>query len=150
MKDRVKFYSENDICYGWHLDKIETIVIPDIKDITINDAIEFYEIKRYFDAGTRLKIWNDAQVIEYKEKSVKLDSLCKRYFNSINDENIIELYGNIEYSYHSEFWTLFDICKLYNKISKEKFSILIEQKRVSPYDLFKHKSIVKKIWWRTS
>lgn len=79
MKNRVKFYNENDLCYGWHLDKIETIEIPDIKDITINDAIEFYEIKRYLDAGARLKIWNDSQVIEYNEKSVKLDSLCKRY-----------------------------------------------------------------------
>ena len=144
MKNRVKFYNENDLCYGWHLDKIETIEIPDIKDITINDAIEFYEIKRYLDAGARLKIWNDSQLIEYNEKSVKLDSLCKRYFNSINDENVVEIYGNIEYSYHSEFWVLFDICKLYNKISKDVFSILIKHKRVSPYDLFKYKSIVKK------
>ena len=144
MKDRVKFYSENDLCYGWHLDKIATIEIPDISEITINDAIEFYEIKRYFDAGVRSKLWDDEQLNEYKDKSTKLDSLCKCFFNKTNDENIVKLYGEIEFGYHSEFWRLFDICKLYNKISDNAFSLLIKHERVSPYDLFKHKSIVKR------
>ena len=53
MKERVKFYSENDWCYGWHLDKIETMKIPNINDVTINDAIEFFEMKRYFDGNDR-------------------------------------------------------------------------------------------------
>lgn len=144
MKDRVKFYSENDLCYGWHLDKIATIEIPDVDDITINDAIEFYEIKRYLDAGVRLKLWDDEQLREYKDKSMKLDSLCKHFFNQLEDENVERLYGDIEFGYHSEFWLLFDICKLYNKISDDAFSSLIEHERVSPHDLFKHKSIVKK------
>lgn len=144
MKERVKFYRQNDFCYGQHLDKIETMKIPDIKDITINDAIEFYEIKRYFDDGVRSKLWNDDQLIEYKDKSIKLDSLCKQFFNQINDNNIIELHRDIEFGYHSEFWILFDICKLYNKISGNVFASLIEDKRVSSHDLFKHKGIVKK------
>ncbi len=144
MKDRVKFYSHIDMCYGLHLDKIETIEIPNINDVTINDAIEFFEIKRYFDDGARSKLWSDEQFNEYKEKSKKLDSICKRFFNQISDDNITDLYGNIEIGYHSEFWILFDICKLYNKISENVFTSLIEHERVSPHDLFKHKSIVKK------
>lgn len=144
MKDRVKFYSQNDFCYGLHLDKIETIEVPDIQDVTINDAIEFYEIKRYFDAGTRSKLWNDEQFCEYKAKSTKLDSLCKRFFNQIDDNNIIELYGDIEFGYHSDFWILFDVCKLFDRISPEKFTTLIAHERVFLNDLLKHKSIVKK------
>lgn len=144
MKNRVKFYSHIDMCYGLHLNKIETIEIPNINNVNINDAIEFFEIKRYFDDGARSKLWDDEQLNEYNEKSKKLDSLCKRFFNQISNDNITELYGNIEIGYHSEFWILFDICKLYNKISEDVFASLIEHERVSPHDLFKHKSIVKK------
>lgn len=79
MQDRVKFYSGNDLCYGMHLDKIETIEIPDIQDVTINDAIEFYEINRYFDDGARSKLWCDDKLEEYKNKSKKLDSLCRQF-----------------------------------------------------------------------
>lgn len=144
MKERVKFYSENDWCYGWHLGKIETMKIPNINDVTINDAIEFFEMKRYFDKGIRLKNWDDKQANEYKDKSMKLDSLCKQFFNQVEDGNIISLYSSLELGYHSEFWRLFDICKLYNKISNDVFSLLIEQERISPYDLLKYRSVVKK------
>lgn len=144
MKDRVKFFSQNDLCYGLHLDKIETIKIPDSKDVTINDAIEFNEIKRYFDDGARSQLWDDGKLNEYKKKSGKLDSLCKRFFNQIADGNIMVLYNDIEFGYHSEFWRLFDDCKLYNKISDDVFETLLNHDRVSPYDVFKYKNIVRK------
>ena len=144
MKERVKFYSENDWCYGWHLDKIETIEIPNINDVTINDAIEFFEINRYFENGVRSKLWNDAQVIEYTEKSQKLNSLCRQFFNQIDNENIIGLYNDIELGYNSTFWHLFDDCKLFDRISNDVFSSLIEQEHISPHDLLRHRNIVKK------
>ncbi|MBO5934432.1 MAG: hypothetical protein J6Q94_02980 [Clostridia bacterium] len=143
MKDRVKFYKHTDACYGLHLDKIESMEMPDFNDISINDAIEFYEIKRYFDDGARSKLWSDEQLSNYTEKSKQIDSLCKRFFNQICDDTIIELYNQIEFGYHTEFWLLFDVCKLYNKISDSVFALLIEQERVSPHDLFRHKILVK-------
>lgn len=144
MKDRVEYYSRNDWCYGMNLDKIETLDIPDLKDISINDAIEFHEIRTYFEDGVRSKTWSDTDLHKYKEKSLQLDALGKRFFSQICDENIIDLYANIELGYHSRFWLLFDICKLYNGISENIFSELIRLDKVSPYDLFKYKDIVKK------
>ncbi len=140
--NRVKYYSTNDLLFGYNLSKIETLSIPKFETIDINDAIEFFEIKRYFDAETRNKDWGDADYDEYKEKSKKLLGLTKRFFNQIDSDNIITLYKSVELDYHSSFWLLFDNCKLYDKISPETFDELINGERVSPNDLFLHKNIV--------
>ena len=45
-RERVHFWSSNDMSYGRKLEKIETIDIPEYSRIDINDAIEFYEIRK--------------------------------------------------------------------------------------------------------
>ncbi len=143
-KDRVKYYPSNDYLFGHNFTKIEVIEIPDFNEIDINDALEFYQISKYFDENTRCKTWSDADYETYKEKSKKLSSLTKRFFNQIQDDNVIELYNSIEFGYHSDFWALFDNCKLYNKISEETFASLIECEHIPPYDIFSCSSIVNK------
>ena len=135
MNNRVKY--KDDLFDGLHLDKIEILEIPRMEDITINDAIEFYEINRYFMDGARSQLWNDEQYKEYIYKCRKLISLCKYFFNRINDMNILEIYCNVLLDYRSEFWDLFNDCKIYNKISSKTFDNLINSNQVSPFDLFR-------------
>lgn len=144
MNGRVKYYSSNDLMYGHNLSKIETLQIPAADKIDINDAIEFFQIEKYFDGGTRAKTWSDEDYNEYKEKCNSLSKLTKQFFNQINDDNIIDYYNIIEHGYHSDFWTLFDNCKLFNKITNEVFERLITDKKASPQDLLLHKNIVRK------
>ena len=80
--DRVRFFQRSDWGYGVGMEKIEILEIPDYNGKTINDAIEYYQIKRYFDDGARVKSWTEAQYQEYKEKSKKLYGLCMRFFNA--------------------------------------------------------------------
>jgi len=75
VKDRVEYFESNDLMYGYNLDKIETISIPTYDSININDAIEFYEIKKYFDDGVRSKNWTDEEYKSYIQKSKSLFSL---------------------------------------------------------------------------
>lgn len=103
VRDRVEYFEENDVLYGHNLNKIGTIAIPDITEININDAIEFYEIKRYIDKGTRLKTWSDDDVQAYKEKSQKLYGLTLRFFNTIDNATIIQYYSAVERAYRKEF-----------------------------------------------
>jgi hypothetical protein len=72
IEDRVEYFETNDIFFAHNLSKIETMAIPELCQIGINDAIEYYEIKRYFDIGTRLKYWTENEFNEYHEKSKKL------------------------------------------------------------------------------
>lgn len=144
MNDRVKYYPSNDLFFGHNFSKIEALTIPSLETININDAIEFFQIEKYFKAGTRCKTWADEEYTSYMKKSETLSGLTKRFFNQIYDDNIIHLYNDIELGYHSDFWVLFDNCKLYNRISNEIFEYLINEERVSPHDLFLHKNIVRK------
>lgn len=143
MDDRVVYYPPIDWCYGQNLSKIETLHIPSFDEIDINDAIEFFQIKKYFDSETRAKTWSDESYAEYKSKAEKLSSLTKRFFNQLNNDSIIDSYDRVETEYRDDFWTLFDNCKLYNKISSDVFRSLINEKKVSPRDLFFHKNIVR-------
>ena len=97
--NRVRFYPRGDWGYGVGMDKIETIQIPDYKDITINDAIEYYQIKHYFDDGARGKSWTDAEYQEYKEKSKALYGLCMRFFNALNDQIIVDQHETLDILY---------------------------------------------------
>jgi len=144
MKERVRYYSPKDLLYAHNLTKIELLQIPTFETITINDAIEYYQMKKYFDSGTRAKTWTDDDFEKYKDKCDTLCRLTKRYFNQINDDNIIGLYKDIEFGYHSAFWELFDNCKLYNIISSTIFATLISCDNISLNDILLHKFTVDK------
>lgn len=131
--------------YGRKLEKIETIDIPEYSSIGINDAIEFYEIRKYFDDGAYSKSWTDEQREKYNEKSKKLFELTMRYFNVLTDSTIVQEYEEIEdYPYRTAFWQLFDKCKLYNKISETAFNAILQSMNCSLHDILLHKSIVMK------
>lgn len=133
------------MAYGRKLEKIETMAIPEYDSIDINDAIEFFEIKKYFDDGAYSKTWTDEQQEEYKEKSKKFFGLTMRFFNALSDSSIVQEYEKIEdYPYRTTFWQLFDKCKLYNKISEIAFTSILQSKQLSLHDILLHKSIVMK------
>lgn len=142
MRDRVLFLDRNDLLCGYQLDRIEDMEIPDLSQITINDAIEFYEIKRYFDAEIHLKTWTEDDYEAYKMKSKKLYGLTMCYFNTLTNDNAANLYGEIDISYRSVFWQLFSICKLQEKLSGSAFTQLIQSEHINLFDLLEHKEIV--------
>lgn len=142
-KERVKYYSRNDFCYGRGLERIESIEIPALGEISTSDAIEYYEIKRYFDDNTRIKTWTDDEYERYRDRVNTLFGLTMRFFNSFDDDNIVDRYSTIDVMEHEAFWALFDKCKLYNKISEPVFDVLIHSESVAPGIIFFHESLVK-------
>ena len=143
--DRVCFWGSNNLAYGINLNKIETMEIPEYNSIDINDAIEFYEIRKYFDDGAYSKSWADEQRENYNKKSKKLFGLTMRFINALADSTIVQEYEKIEdYQYRTAFWQLFDKCKLYNKISEAAFILILQLKHSSLRGILLHKSIVMK------
>ena len=142
MEDnRVIYYSPNDLFYGYNLSKIQDMPIPAFETININDAIEYYEIKRYFDEGIRSKSWSDDDFEQYSRKSQRLHSLTMRFFNQLQDNNIVEQYDTICIHYHQDFWWLFDNCQLYKTISPDIFAQVLQCEHIAPYDILCHKKI---------
>lgn len=142
MDNRVVFYRHNDLLYGAHLDKIETLTIPDLQDLSINDAIEFYQIKKYFDASARLPSWTDENYSLYNQKQKRLFSLALQYFNALNDQTITQEYRLVNIRYVSAFWELFELCALYNNISDHVFNDILHSDHLHPRDVFEKKNIV--------
>lgn len=143
--NRVVFYEPNDLAYGLYLEKIATITVPSITEITINDAIEFYEIKKYFDKNIHLKNWSDAEYECYRTKAKKLNNLSMRFFSSIKNDSIVSKYKNIEtiyYNYYKSFWEIFELCKLYEVIDAETFSNMLKCKRSVLCYVLRRKKIV--------
>ncbi len=143
MERRVRYFQRNDLCFGLGMDKMEEMSIPEYDVIAINDAIEYYQIKLYFDDGIRAKDWSDKQYDSYKEKSKVLFELCVRFFNAIKEDTLIQQYERVEVFYRSAFWELFDYCKLYNRISSDTFGQLSKSENIMPEDLFAYKGIVQ-------
>lgn len=139
---RVKYYASNNFLFGRNLEKIETYEIPEYESVTINDAIEYFCIHKYFSSGARSKYWTEENHNQYKDKSNKLYSLSLRFFNNINTDNILNLHSELDRNYHPEFWELFDKCKLFKTITEDLFSQLISSKFSSPYDFLKYRNIV--------
>ena len=132
--DRVYFLGRNDLAYGINLNKIEAMKIPEYNSIGINDAVEFYEISKYFDDGAYSKSWTDEQRENYNKKSKTLFGLTMRFFNGLDDSTIVQEYEKIEnYPYRTAFWQLFDKCKLYNKISETAFNAILQSKNALYY-----------------
>lgn len=144
IKDRVKYYGRDDWAYGHNMQKIEKITIPKIEDIDINDAIEYYEIKKYFDDEITSPQWSFDDKKRYKEKSLKLFSLSMKFFNSLTDDNILDAYNTIDILYRESFWEMFNKCKLYKQISDTAFKTIIESENCHLFLFLPYKDIVNK------
>lgn len=139
---RIKYYSKSGYFNGFGIERIDSMEIPEYDKIDINDAIEYREIRQYFDEGLRLRSWTDAQYKSYNDKSKKLYGLTMHFFNSISDNNVINEFSKIDdHDYCRSFWKLFDICKLYLKVSSEVFSKLLHTEKVSLFDILRFERI---------
>lgn len=148
-KDRIKYYSSNDIMCGRNLNNLNKLInkfndfesIDEVQDI--NDIIELYNAKKYFDNEIYLPDWSEDNIIEYRNATKENFVFVAKYFNSINQEKIINLYKKVQKNYKEDFWFLIDKFNTYKKISKEKFKEFINTTDVSLYELLKHKKTTK-------
>ena len=147
--DRIKYYSTNDIMCGNNLHNIDKLInkFDDYESIyevqNINDMIELYNAKKYFDNEIFLSDWSNENIREYKSAIKRNFSFVARFFKSINQQKFIQFYNDVQRNYKGDFWTLVDKFNIYKKISKEKFEILINTSDVNLYELLKHKKITR-------
>lgn len=142
-RDRITFYKHDGPYFGYQLVDFPAMSVPDFAAVTINDAIEYYQIKQFFDQDLQVPTWTKEEHKTYKKKSEKLFGLTMRFFNGLSDETIIKQNEAVELTYHSSFWALFVKCRLYDKISVAVFEKVIHTEHVAPDDLFRSKELVQ-------
>jgi hypothetical protein len=140
---RIKFYSINDILYGRNLLRSRTLIDEyyneEVDDI--NDVIELYNAKKYFDNKVYLSDWTPDTIASLEKKINKLFGIVAKFFKTINDDNLLEMYSRVERNYRDDFWELIDKFKVYENITSDCFKIFLSTTSVSLGELLKSKSI---------
>ncbi|MGB4985159.1 MAG: hypothetical protein WBO70_05255, partial [Erysipelotrichaceae bacterium] len=97
-------------------------------DYSINEILEFYQIKLFFDNKCFLKSWGEETIVDYREIVQKMKVKIYLFFNNLNDDNILTIFNDVEFVFRKSFFEMFINCKLYNKISIDVFSNILKNK----------------------
>ncbi|MCB9047720.1 MAG: hypothetical protein H6550_16415 [Chitinophagales bacterium] len=91
--DRVIFFSKEDSAYVHYFKKVESLLdnVNFNQDFEINDILEFYNIKKYFDNEIYIPTWDDSTKDHFKKAVNQLWLITRKYFLTISNQTINEL-----------------------------------------------------------
>ncbi len=122
-RHRIKFYSKENLAVPYQLKNAEEL-LDNIKlniSFSLNDLLEFYNIKLYLDNELYLTSWTINIISSYKGIVEKIWAILKHRLIQINDNNFENEISLLEFDYWEDFWTLIDNLSIYKKISSPKF-----------------------------
>lgn len=124
---RVKFHSIDDMGGGYQLSKGEHILKGDTQPnySDIDDILELYNIKKYFDNELYLKSWSAENIAEYKKKVSEFGKAIGYFVSNIDNTNVINLHTSLPEDYKEDFWELVNNQKAFKKISKDNFKAIL-------------------------
>lgn len=140
--ERVKFYSNEDMTTAYNFNKAIDVVkkITD-KEYSINDILEFYNI---------LKLFNP-DYIKSKEEDIKnvcsdaikkISKIIGKFCSNICNDNLENYLDEVEFNYVEDFFEIVDKYKIYERISTDKFSQIIDKKDAYLHIVLHYKNIV--------
>lgn len=142
--DRIKAYDRNDLAFGFYCSKTADFIkqFPDGKECQdINDALEEYNIVKII-TTPGIKTLNPDNLRQWM-KNIKESYFS--YFRRICDDNIVEEYSKVNCLYFEDFWEMFELGCLYNRISIDSIDqILALENGHALFYILQHKKIVKK------
>lgn len=142
--NRVVFYSKRDLSSDKNLQNAESIIesFSSSKIYEINDILELYQIKLYFDNELHRPTWCK----ETKEKYIKIvDTFWDKitsFFITISGEYIVTYYDTIDYQYYDSFWSLISQLNIYKKILPNNLKEITSNNRFHIRQLLKQRNLV--------
>lgn len=114
----------------------------------------FDENREYSDINIILELYNAYRIIRspgikkeysdpYVAKSNKIMKKVAKFFSTITNDNIMNIYLGISYNYVDSFWFLMNNLKVYECISENVFQDILENQDTNLYTILKQKKIVK-------
>jgi hypothetical protein len=142
--NRVEFYSKEDMAGGHYLAMAEPILKSEIKSVyeDINDVLELYNIKKYFDNKLYLKSWTQDDVDNFKKKVSGYAGIIGQFISKINNENFISYYEQLFYGYIDSFWELLNNQNGYKRISAEKIMTVLSKEPHEIRNILTYKNLV--------
>lgn len=143
--NRVEFYTKNDLMTGHYLQiGEEKLRGADSKSSSsdINDVLELYNLKKYIDNGMYLKSWTQDDITNFKQKAVEYKKAIGQFMATIDDANVISLYGKTLRGYIHSFWELVNNQNVYKRISRAVFDQILSGEPDLIYEILTHKGLV--------
>jgi len=142
--NRVVFYSKQDLLGDRNLQNAEPIIdsFDSKKLYDINDILELYQIKLYFDNELYRNDWTIEIKTNYIETVNSFWNVITSFFIKINNENFSVYFDSIDYQYYDSFWILISQLSIYKKISAETITQILQNSRFYIRQFLKEKNIV--------
>lgn len=144
--EKVKFYSINDMTCGSNLRKSEKLIkeyVAGKEARDINDIIELYNVKKFFDNKIYLSEWTSEDIKRYESLIKLYFGVVAKYTKAISKDNFTEIYNAVDINYKDDYWALVEKFKVYKKIEEEYFKEFINTSEVWLYELLKHQNIIE-------
>jgi hypothetical protein len=126
--NRVVFHSKEDLSAGYNLRKAEELLnnvnMSGISDI--NDFLELYNIKLYFDNDMFLLTWDETTKNKFSAQISQAYVRIKDFYVALSDGQIISITEKLEFNYKESFWYLFNYFQVYKRIQSNTFTVLLK------------------------
>jgi len=141
---RVVFYSKNDLSSGHNLKNAETILekFDPNHNFDINDILELYHIKIYFDNEIYLNSWTEQVKQKYSIVVNSFWNVIRDFWIDITNENILNHFNNVDYKYYESFWYLFNQLNVYDRVKTSKIKEITKSSRFSIRQVLKQSKTV--------
>src|SRR5690606_10673688 len=142
--NRVVFYSKHDLSGDNNLQNSEAVIesFNPEKNYEINDILELYHIKLYFDNALYRNVWTEETKEKYKQTVSLFWNAITSFFIGINSKNIATYFDTIDYQYYDSFWSLISQLNIYKKIPSDNLNEIFKNSRFHIRQLLKQKKIV--------
>lgn len=142
--NRVVFYSKQDLSGDRNLQNAEPIIenYDSSKVYEINEVLELYQIKLYFDNELYRRVWNKETKEKYTGIVAEFWNTITSFFTTLSNENIANYFELIDYQYYDSFWTLISQLNTYKKISSNSLKEILKSNRFHIRQLLKQRNLV--------
>lgn len=143
---RIKFYTRDDLACGYHLSNIDELLdnFEINSSLTLNDLIEFYNIKLYFENGFYLATWTESEKNLHINTVEQVNTLLKGKIYSLTEDSLEEEVLNLDYNFYGDFWMLLNNLNDCKKISDQTISEILHNSPRQINYILKQKKLVEK------
>jgi hypothetical protein len=130
MKDRVCYFSKDDLSVGHYLEMAEKR-IQEVSEGSVptelDGIIELWHIKRMIDDECRFLEWTDEKYNTLKQLTSGYSKIIAKFFSNLNPKMLKSEFEFLEWTYKKTFWKIIDTYKLYQLIEPETLRELLTE-----------------------
>ena len=147
MKDRVCYFSKDDLSVGHYLEmaekRIQEVAEGDVPT-DLEGVIELWHIKRMIDDECRFLEWTDEKFNTLKQLTSGYGKIISGFFCHLDPTLLKSEFERLEWTYKNTFWKIIDAYKLYKLIKPEILRDILAGNNNYVREVLECKGIVEK------